>query len=409
MNGIHSRMILRYFGWVWFIFYPPLSLLAQESLSIYATILDTDSKEPVAFAHIGIANTPLGTVSNSEGEFAMKIDRQYLEKQLLVSSVGYVTRSMTLDSLVNGTTIIWLERAIVELDPVVITTLSAKDIVRKAVEQIEQNYPDRTFTTAGFYRTASNENGKFARLLEAGVKVNDEGFHNKNRNIHYLAIRKSEDFRQFKMEEANLIEEALQFDHVKQRKGFLNPENLDFWQYAIVGYTQLNHDHVFQIEARYITTKQNVEHTARIYITDDTYAIVQVEYDYNWHKKHYRQIDSLEVADIRWKGTFHYARFGKQYYLNHFTFQNNQEVLDRAEKMLLGTLEVYNEFIVQSVDMFPLENEMTANTQRKDLYAMATNDTLFWEEFNVPVDTDFYQHILQDLDSLLMKNQVDNQ
>ena len=404
MNGIHSRMILRNFGWLWLMFCMPLSLLAQESVSIHATILDAENQVPVAFAHIGIADTPLGTVSNSEGEFAMNMDRQYLEKQLLVSSVGYVTQSMALDSLVNGTTIIWLEKTIVELDPVVITTLSAKDIVRKAVDRIEQNCPDHAFTTAGFYRTASNENGKFVRLLEAGVKVNDEGFHNKSRNIHYLAVRKSEDFREFKIEEANLLEEALQFDHVKQRKGFLNPENLDFWQYAIVGYTQLNHDHVFQIEARYITTKQNVEHTARIYITDDTYAIVQVEYDYNWYKKHYRQADSLQIADIQWKGTFHYARFGKQYYLNHFTFQNTQEVMDRSEKKLLGTLEVHNEFIAQSVNMFPSENAMALHAQRKDLYAMATSDTLFREAFNVPVATDFYQHILQDLDSLLLQN-----
>lgn len=403
-------MILRYYGWVCFIFYMPLSLLAQEeTFSIHATILDAENKEPVAFAHIGIADTPLGTVSNSEGEFAIKVDRQYLEKQLLVSSVGYVTQSMALDTLVKGTTIIWLARAIVELDPVVITTLSAKDIVRKAIGRMGENYPDHTFSTEGFYHTASNENGKFVRLLEAGVKVNDEGFHNKRRDVHYLSIRKSEDFRQFKMEEANLLEDALQFDHVKQRKGFLNSENLDFWQYAVVGYTQLNHDHVFLIEARYITTMQHVEHTARIYITDDTYAIVQVEYDYNWYKKHFRQADSLEVADIQWKGTFHYTRFGKQYYLNHFTFQHTQEVLDRTGKKLLGTLEVHNEFIAQSVDMFPSENTLTINTQKEDLYAMATNDTLFWKIFNVPVETDFYHNILQDLDSLLWESQSDNQ
>lgn len=397
-------MIIKYFGWLWFVFFTPLHILAQESISIHVTILDAENREPVAFAHIGIADTPLGTVSNSEGEFAMKIDQQYLEKQLLVSSVGYVTRSISLDTLVNTPAIIWLERATVELDPVVITTLSAKEIIQKAIDRIDQNYPEHTFTTEGFYRTASNENGKFVRLLEAGVQVNDEGFHSRNCNVQYLNIRKSKDFRQFNVEEAHLLEDALQFDHVKQRKGFLNPENLDFWQYAIVGYTLLNHDHVFLVEARYIASKDNMEHTARIYITDDTYAIVQVEYDYNWYKKHYRQADSLQVADIQWKGTFHYTRFGKQYYLNHFTFQNTQEVIDRKEKKLEGTLEVHNEFIAQSVDLFPLENEMAENTQRKDLYTMATNDTLFWEEFNVPVDTDFYQHILQDLDSLLLQN-----
>jgi hypothetical protein len=205
------------------------------------------------------------------------------------------------------------------------------------------------------------------------------------------------------MEEANLLEEALQFDHVKQRKGFLNPENLDFWEYAIVGYTQLNHENVFQIEARYIASQNNVKHTATLYITDDTYSIVKVEYNYNWYKKHYLQIDSLQVADVQWKGTFHYTRYGGYYYLNHFTFQNTQEVVSRMEKKLLGTLEVYNEFIAQSVNIFPAENEITAPAQKTDLYAMATNDTVFWESFNIPENTDFYQRIVQDLDSLLLQ------
>jgi hypothetical protein len=73
------------------------------------------------------------------------------------------------------------------------------------------------------------------------------------------------------------------------------------------------------------------------------------------------------------------------------------------EKKLLGTLEVYNEFIAQAVNIFPAENEITTPAQKTDLYAMATNDTVFWESFNIPENTDFYQHIIQDLDSLLLQ------
>lgn len=396
-------MIVRYIGLLCLIFLMPAILSAQESFNFRATIMDAETNEPIPFAHIGIADTPLGTVSNSEGEFAMKLGQQHLEKKLLVSSVGYVTTQVGLDLMVDKFPVIWLERAVVELDPVVVTTLSAKEIVRKAISKIEQNFPDHNFTTEAFYRTASNENGEFVRLLEAGVKVSDDGFQTKNRSVEYLNIRKSKDFRYFRLEEAHLLEDALPFDHVKQQKGFLNPDNLDYWQYSIKSFTQLNQDHVFVIEARFIGSKESVEHTAQIYIADDTYAIVQVDYDYNWHNRHYCQVDSLQVADIQWKGSFHYNRFGEKFYLNYFTFQHIKEVVDKVEKKLVGTLEVYNEYIVQSVDMFPLEHQVAAH-KAEDLYAMNVGDTLFWEEFNVPVETEFYQHIIQDLDSLVLQN-----
>lgn len=72
----------------------PVILLAACSLSVSSrTVISRTTREPVAYAGVGIVNRNLGTVTDTAGHFALSVPNEYLNDTLRISSVGFVSRS----------------------------------------------------------------------------------------------------------------------------------------------------------------------------------------------------------------------------------------------------------------------------------------------------------------------------
>ena len=59
-------------------------------------VVDARTQEPIPYANIGILDTEIGTLSNEDGSFSIKIPIEYQVKNLLFSSVGYKRKSIPL-------------------------------------------------------------------------------------------------------------------------------------------------------------------------------------------------------------------------------------------------------------------------------------------------------------------------
>ena len=52
-------------------------------------ILDADTKEPVAYANVGVVDKSLGTVSDADGTFVMEVPEDLMQDILRISALGY--------------------------------------------------------------------------------------------------------------------------------------------------------------------------------------------------------------------------------------------------------------------------------------------------------------------------------
>ena len=68
-------------------------LMAQEPkddmMTIQGVIKDKDNRKTVHNANIAVVGSNIGTVSNADGAFALKVSKQELAGGLLVSHIGY--------------------------------------------------------------------------------------------------------------------------------------------------------------------------------------------------------------------------------------------------------------------------------------------------------------------------------
>jgi len=76
-----------------FLFFVTTSLCAQYQVTIEATILDNETKQPIAFANIGFVERNVGTVSNEDGYFKLVYDKSFITNNeiLQISTLGYAT------------------------------------------------------------------------------------------------------------------------------------------------------------------------------------------------------------------------------------------------------------------------------------------------------------------------------
>ncbi|TPG38840.1 carboxypeptidase-like regulatory domain-containing protein [Flavobacterium pectinovorum] len=103
-----------------------LTTVFSQETTIKGFVLD-NLKKPIRYANVGILNKPIGTVTNNEGEFILKIDASLALDTLKISSLGFKSTEFIIKNLLdNKITDISLESHIEELEEVVISTDNLK-------------------------------------------------------------------------------------------------------------------------------------------------------------------------------------------------------------------------------------------------------------------------------------------
>jgi len=155
---------------------------AQQEF-IKGKLLDAQTGEPVVFATIRIKGKAVGVISNQDGGFRIPKKFQELGHELIISSMGYQKKEIPIKELSRmDINIVQLAPGILTLTEAVVTArkkrrLSARKIVKNAIEAIPLNYPQNTFSTIGYYRDYQlSETNNYVNLNEAIIEVVDPGF-----------------------------------------------------------------------------------------------------------------------------------------------------------------------------------------------------------------------------------------
>jgi len=157
-------------------------VLSQQPEYITGRLTDAKTQEPVVFATIRIKDRALGIISNTDGSFKIPLRFKEYGDIIEVSSMGYRTKKIMIqDFSVDGLNAVKLQPATFELEEAVVTAkkkrkLSAKQIVRRALRSIPENYPVEPFSLVGYYRDYQLDSLQYVNLNEAILQVFDEGF-----------------------------------------------------------------------------------------------------------------------------------------------------------------------------------------------------------------------------------------
>ena len=159
------------------VFCVPSALMAQESdtemVTIQGVIRDKESRQVIYNANIAVVGSNIGTVSNADGVFVLKVPKGELADGLLVSHVGYLNSRITMESITQQEEQlkIWLRPSTEWLYEVNVYGGDPRDLVKQAIEKIEANYADRDNMYRAFYRETVQKGRRYIGVAEAVMDV----------------------------------------------------------------------------------------------------------------------------------------------------------------------------------------------------------------------------------------------
>ena len=171
---------LTYIVWIpifLIVFCVPSALMAQESdtemVTIQGVIRDKESRQVIYNANIAVVGSNIGTVSNADGVFVLKVPKGELSDGLLVSHVGYLNSRITMESITQQEEQlkIWLRPSTEWLYEVNVYGGDPRDLVKQAIEKIEANYADRDNMYRAFYRETVQKGRRYIGVAEAVMDV----------------------------------------------------------------------------------------------------------------------------------------------------------------------------------------------------------------------------------------------
>jgi hypothetical protein len=140
-------------------------------ITLSGKLKDAKTNNNLYFAYITVPGTHIGTVSNSEGKFTLKINKSVDAKEIEFSHLGYKSKRMPLSNLLNGEVEVELEPASVALNEVTIRPEDPLTIVNEALRKIQFNYSDQPNMLRGFYRETIKQRRDYISISEAVVDI----------------------------------------------------------------------------------------------------------------------------------------------------------------------------------------------------------------------------------------------
>ena len=135
-------------------------------------VKEASSNKSLVFATLTVEGTNISTITNTEGNFLLKVPKEHIGKNLVVSFLGYKTKTVPISSLAREDNEISLEVSVTQLSEININApKDALALVKETLKNRDENYFQDPSLMTAFYRETIKRRRKNVSLAEAVVNV----------------------------------------------------------------------------------------------------------------------------------------------------------------------------------------------------------------------------------------------
>ncbi len=138
---------------------------------IKGKVKDKETKKSIVFCSVSISGTHIGTVTNLDGEFAIKVRDSLASSEIEFTHIGYKTSKVKISELQGEENVVLLHPASVVLDQVTVRPDDARELMSMAVKRIPENYSNSSINSVGFYRETIKQRNEYLSISEAIVDI----------------------------------------------------------------------------------------------------------------------------------------------------------------------------------------------------------------------------------------------
>ena len=375
-----------------------------STFSISGQILDIETSEPIPFASIFIKSESIGTTSNEDGLFVFHIPTGYEESIVIVSVIGYTSIAKKANDF-NKNQKIFLSTKTTDLDEVVINAtkkkeLTAKEIVRKAFKEIENNYPTEPFVLEGYVRDLQKENDTYVEYLECAIKLLYQGYKIEKEPLVELLEVKTNHLGEkhpwnTNRERKNSIIDLVEDDLIRFDYGSIKGKN--DWKYELKGVLPYGNGLVYKISCI-----DRPFQTSKLFIDTETFAFVRIELireainGRSWARKF-----TNGALQVYYNLVLEYQEYEGKMYLKYQKEEDNWKIFNGLESSELLFMQYpkkelfINKIVTKNIKDYPFKKNMDIGASIENQANELNSD--FWNSYNIPTRTEKESEIIAEL------------
>ena len=380
----------------------PLKAQTVGEVIISGIVKDKDSRKKLDNVNIAVIGSNVGTVTNADGAFTLKVSPDEIKQGLLVSFIGYLNTKVSANELMaqQGTPLeIWMRPSTEWLSEVNVFGGHPRDLVEKAISKIGYNYSDRDHLYAAFYRETVQKGRRYIGVAEAVMDVYKTDYNNRRTTFdrsklvrgRRLVSQRAKDTLSVKVAGGPLI--PVYLDIVKNGDDLLNITTLHYYNFTMDKPVLLDNRMQYVVV---FTPRMNLEYalyTGKLYIDQETLSFTRAEFemDLTDRAKAVRTILQKKPASLRFRPLavtylVSYRQQGDKTYLNYIR-NDVRFKCDWKKRLFSSTYTTSSEMVMvdreeETPDRIKAKNSFK---YREVFYDVVDEywDADYWKDYNI--------------------------
>jgi hypothetical protein len=355
--------------------------------SFSGRVLDKSTLKPLIFANIQLRESNIGVVTNSDGDFIIKVPSNMLNRKLTINHLGYKNAEVDLVHLTKYVNIIYLEAVIFPIAEVKVRKTDPEDLLRAAIRNKSENYSNAPVKMTSFYRETIKQNKNYVAVAEAVMDIYKAPYYKTSESDRSKIFkgRKSQDVKKMdtviiKMQGGPYT--SLLLDVVKNPGDILSEDLFELYDYKLEGINSINDREAYVISFKQKESVSEPLYEGKIYLDYNNLAVVGLDFHLNnqnidkatnllVRKKpasmkievlganymtHYRELDGIWYLSYVRTELQLKCKWDKQLFSSNFTLMSEMAVTDmdaqNVDKLKFKDQTKYSDILAEQVSQF---------------------------------------------------------
>ncbi|MDH6341385.1 hypothetical protein M2480_000137 [Parabacteroides sp. PFB2-12] len=262
-------------------------VMEEAFVTVSGVVKDQRSKRALEYVNVSVPGTNVGTVTNEDGQFSLKVMKSLGANKIEISHIGYLNSIIPL----NGRDITGLTVALVPnanlLEEVIVRGGDPRLIVEQAMEKIPENYSKQANLFTGFYRETAQKGRRYINISEAIIDVYKSPYKDMNVNRDRVQIYKGRKLLSQRAGDTLVVKLlggpnlSVYVDIVKNPDVLLDREMLPYYAFRMEESVMLDDRHHYVISFKPQAILPYALYEGKLYIDREKMSFSRAEFNLN--------------------------------------------------------------------------------------------------------------------------------
>lgn len=359
-------------------------------------LIEDRREKPVSYASVSVLNKPIGTISNTDGDFLLKLHPDNIRDTVVISCMGFAQIRVPAFRLLDEDLFV-LQPVSIRIKEVRVTSITPDKLLQNIRLNLDKNYSSHTKLMTAFYRETVQQDGQYINVSEAVIDILKSPYNNQLRNdlVRLIKGRKSPDVQPFRWLNFKLQGgpfTIIQLDVVKTAENFINGSFQGRYRYQIERVVWYNKEPVYVVS--FVPTSNDVfpGFIGEMYVHRESFAIIHASFRFN--KSSLNQATSIMIKKkprgVKARPSYVQYHVNYQFYQGKWhlsTAQASVKFKIRSKRDKLNS-EFHSVSDLLITDIKPTELKRFLSNERftqNDVFVekLGNFDQRFWENYNI--------------------------